>query len=79
MTDIRGNVTEEGQVEEILALGRMVSYVCQRAKKLNLEMSTYFIEMALISLMEDAEQESSDSSHVSDGPAVGNKLHPSVQ
>ena len=79
MAVIEENVTEEGQVEEILALGRMVSYVCQRAKKLNLEMSTYFIEMALMSLMEDAEQESSYSSHGSDGPAVANELHPSVQ
>ncbi|MDH4438971.1 MAG: hypothetical protein QE284_01120 [Rhizobium sp.] len=39
--------------DEVLALGRMVSFVCQRAKQLNLDMSTYFLEMALTSLVQD--------------------------
>lgn len=39
--------------DEVLALGRMVSFVCQRAKQLNLGMSTYFLEMALTSLVQD--------------------------
>lgn len=43
----------QSEAEEVLALGRMVSFVCQRAKQLNLEMSTYFLEMALTSLVQD--------------------------
>lgn len=43
----------QSETEEVLALGRMVSFVCQRAKQLNLEMSTYFLEMALTSLVQD--------------------------
>lgn len=39
--------------DEVLALGRMVSFVCQRAKQLNLGMSTYLLEMALTSLVQD--------------------------
>ena len=39
--------------EEVLALGRMLSFACQRAKQLNLGMSTYFLEMALTSLVQD--------------------------
>jgi hypothetical protein len=41
------------ETEEVVALGRMVSFVCQRAKQLNLDMSTYFLEMALTSLVQD--------------------------
>lgn len=44
---------EQTGAEEILAMGRMVSFVCQRARDLNLEMSAYFLEMALTSLVED--------------------------
>ncbi len=46
-------VTEAGDEEDLLALGRMVSYACQRAKTMNLEFSTYCLEMAMMSLMQD--------------------------
>lgn len=46
-------VRQQDDTDEVLALGRMVSYVCQRSKVLNLTMSTYFLEMALTSLVND--------------------------
>ncbi|AAK89824.1 hypothetical protein F3P66_17390 [Agrobacterium fabrum] len=49
-------VVEEDNADEILALGRMVSYLCQRSKSLELGMSTYFLEMALLSLAQDINQ-----------------------
>jgi len=39
--------------EDILALGRMISFACQRAQSMNLEFSTYCLEMALTSLIQD--------------------------
>lgn len=47
---------QQGDADEVMALGRMVSYVCQRSKVLNLGMSTYFLEMALMSLVNDIGQ-----------------------
>ncbi len=41
------------ETEEILALGRMISFACQRAQSMNLEFSTYCLEMALTSLVQD--------------------------
>ena len=35
----------------------MVSYLCQRSKALELGMSTYFLEMALLSLAQDINQQ----------------------
>ncbi|KVK40515.1 hypothetical protein L901_14685 [Agrobacterium sp. D14] len=35
----------------------MVSYLCQRSKSLELGMSTYFLEMALLSLAQDINQQ----------------------
>nr|WP_234797331.1 hypothetical protein [Agrobacterium pusense] len=49
-------VLEQDDADEILALGRMVSYLCQRSKSLELGMSTYFLEMALLSLAQDINQ-----------------------
>ncbi|MQB04936.1 hypothetical protein DXT91_12560 [Agrobacterium tumefaciens] len=46
-------ILEEDNADEILALGRMVSYLCQRSKSMELGMSTYFLEMALLSLAQD--------------------------
>ncbi|EGP55138.1 hypothetical protein Agau_L100131 [Agrobacterium tumefaciens F2] len=34
----------------------MVSYLCQRSKSMELGMSTYFLEMALLSLAQDINQ-----------------------
>ncbi|MFK3781117.1 hypothetical protein [Agrobacterium sp. NPDC089420] len=47
---------EQDNADEILALGRMVSYLCQRSKSMELGMSTYFLEMALLSLAQDINQ-----------------------
>lgn len=49
------NVVEFPQTEadEVVALGRMISFVCQRAKEMKLDMSTYLLEMALTSLVHD--------------------------
>ncbi|MBA4775332.1 MAG: hypothetical protein H2044_06700 [Rhizobiales bacterium] len=49
-------ILEQDNADEILALGRMVSYLCQRSKSLELGMSTYFLEMALLSLAQDINQ-----------------------
>lgn len=38
---------------EILAISRMLSFACQRARSMDLGVSTYFLEMALMSLMQD--------------------------
>lgn len=46
-------ILEQDNADEILALGRMVSY---RSKSLELGMSTYFLEMALLSLAQDINQ-----------------------
>jgi hypothetical protein len=46
-------ILEHDDADEILALGRMVSYLCQRSKSMELGMSTYFLEMALLSLAQD--------------------------
>ncbi|MES5048113.1 hypothetical protein ABVB72_22945 [Rhizobium nepotum] len=46
-------IFEQDDADEILALGRMVSYLCQRSKSMELGMSTYFLEMALLSLAQD--------------------------
>lgn len=53
MVMMKGIEPEQTGAEEILAMGRMVSFVCQRARDMNLEMSAYFLEMALTSLIED--------------------------
>jgi len=45
--------TVDDEAEEILALGRMISFACQRAQSMNLEFSTYCLEMALTSLIQD--------------------------
>ncbi|MFK0205194.1 hypothetical protein [Agrobacterium sp. NPDC090283] len=50
-------ILEQDNADEILALGRMVSYLCQRSKSLELGMSTYFLEMALLSLAQDINQQ----------------------
>ncbi|MCW8058818.1 hypothetical protein NM963_21675 [Agrobacterium tumefaciens] len=50
-------ILEQDNADEILALGRMVSYLCQRSKALELGMSTYFLEMALLSLAQDINQQ----------------------
>jgi len=50
-------ILEQDNGDEILALGRMVSYLCQRSKALELGMSTYFLEMALLSLAQDISQQ----------------------
>jgi len=52
-------ILEQDNADEILALGRMVSYLCQRSKSLELGMSTYFLEMALLSLAQDINQHGS--------------------
>ncbi|PYG58898.1 hypothetical protein [Rhizobium sp. UGM030330-04] len=49
-------ILEQDNADEILALGRMVSYLCQRSKSMELGMSTYFLEMALLSLAQDINQ-----------------------
>ncbi|WP_332305536.1 hypothetical protein [Rhizobium sp. GR12] len=46
-------IFEQDDADDILALGRMVSYLCQRSKSMELGMSTYFLEMALLSLAQD--------------------------
>ncbi|WP_320199653.1 hypothetical protein RMR16_015895 [Agrobacterium sp. rho-13.3] len=46
-------VVEVEETDEVMALGRMVSFACQRSKEMKLEMSTYFLEMALTSLVHD--------------------------
>lgn len=51
-------ILEQDNADEILALGRMVSYLCQRSKSMELGMSTYFLEMALLSLAQDINQHS---------------------
>jgi transcription antitermination factor NusA-like protein len=63
--------------DEVLALGRMVSFVCQRAKQLNLEMSTYFLEMALTSLVQDIGEIEAPSSISGEHPlpSSANELH----
>ena len=38
---------------DLLALGRMVSFACQRARAMDLEFSTYCLELALVALMQD--------------------------
>lgn len=53
MVMMKATEPEQTGAEEILAMGRMVSFVCQRARDMNLEMSAYFLEMALTSLVED--------------------------
>jgi hypothetical protein len=60
----------QSETDELLALGRMVSFVCQRAKQLNLEMSTYFLEMALTSLVQDIGDGGLQSSMSGERPPV---------
>ncbi|WP_117194452.1 hypothetical protein [Rhizobium terrae] len=48
------NKTEtDHDAADILALGRMVSYACQRAQSMKLDFSTYCLELALTSLIQD--------------------------
>ena len=39
--------------EDMLALGRLISYACQQAFALNLDFSRQMLDMALLSVMED--------------------------
>ena len=63
--------------EEVLALGRMLSFACQRAKQLNLGMSTYFLEMALTSLVQDIGARELPTSMAAERPItpVGTDFH----
>jgi hypothetical protein len=47
------DVAPEEEMAEILAISRMLSFACQRARSMELGVSTYFLEMALMSLMQD--------------------------
>ena len=47
------DVEPEEEMAEILAISRMLSFACQRARSMDLGVSTYFLEMALMSLMQD--------------------------
>jgi hypothetical protein len=60
----------QSESEELLALGRMVSFACQRANQLNLEMSTYCLEMALTSLVQDMGEREIQTSVPGDRPLV---------
>lgn len=51
MSELTAETTDDA--EEMLALGRMVSFACQRAQSMKLEFSTYCLELALTSLMQD--------------------------
>lgn len=39
--------------EDMLALGRLISYACQQAQALNLDLSRQMLDMALLAVMED--------------------------
>lgn len=56
MTASTTAILEQDDTDEILVIGRMVSYLCQRSKAMELGMSTYFLEMALLSLAQDINQ-----------------------
>jgi hypothetical protein len=47
------NVPQPGHGEDILALGRLISYACQEASALNLDLSRHLLEIALRSVMDD--------------------------
>ncbi|OLP56257.1 hypothetical protein BJF92_15255 [Rhizobium rhizosphaerae] len=64
MTAENGITSQHDNGDEIMALGRMVSFACQRSKVLELGMSTYFLEMALLSLVTDIEQRARVSPNV---------------
>lgn len=56
MATLNINSSQQDNADEVMALGRMVSFACQRSKGLNLGLSTYFLEMALMSLVNDIGQ-----------------------
>ena len=47
------STASEDMSDELLALARMVSYACQHSRALELDFSTYCLEIALTSLVED--------------------------
>lgn len=69
--------SEQDNADEVMALGRLVSFACQRSKGLNLGLSTYFLEMALMSLVNDiGQREALASNIVSEAMVTGiSELH----
>jgi hypothetical protein len=56
------SIIETDETAEIVAIGRMISFACQRTQSMKLAFSTYCLELALTSLMQDAAQVSDPSS-----------------
>lgn len=44
---------EDDSTDDIMALGRMVSYACQQARAMDLNFSSYCLEVALTALIQD--------------------------
>lgn len=62
--------------EDMLALGRLVSYACQQANALNLDFSRQMLDIALMAVMEDIQLSSIAWEHPS--KPVSLELDPKV-